>query len=126
MATIEVTEENFAEITEREGIVILDFWAAWCGACRSFAPVYEAASDEHPDIVFGKVDADAATRLTDAIGIRALPTVAVYRDSLRVFFQAGALPKPTLEELIAGVRALDMAQIRAELDSHEHEHVHSH
>lgn len=127
MATIEITEENFQEITGRDGIVILDFWATWCGACKAFAPVYEATSEQHPDIVFGKVDTEAATQLSDAIGIRALPTVAVYRDSIRVFFQAGALPKPVLEDLIAQVRALDMEQVRAELDSHAHEsgHVHS-
>lgn len=127
MATIEVTDENFQEITARDGIVILDFWATWCGACRTFSPVYEAASEEHPDIVFGKVDTEAATQIAYATGIRALPTVAVYRDSIRVFFQAGALPKPALKELIAQVRALDMEQVRAELDNHAHEpgHVHS-
>ena len=127
MATIDVTDENFQEITGRDGIVILDFWATWCGACKAFAPVYEAASEEHSDVVFGKVDTEAATQLSHATGIRALPTVAVYRDSIRVFFQAGALPKPALEDLIAQVRALDMEQVRAELESHAHEpgHVHS-
>lgn len=87
MATIDVTEENFHEITGGDGIAILDFWATWCGACRAFAPVYEAASEEHPDIVFGKVDTEAAAQLSAEIGIRALPTVAVYRDSIRVFFR---------------------------------------
>ena len=111
MATIEVTDENFQEVTGRDGIVILDFWATWCGACRAFAPVYEAASEEHPDIVFGKVDTEAAAQLSSEIGIRALPTVAVYRDSIRVFIQAGALPKPALEDLIAQVRGLDMEQV---------------
>ena len=127
MATIEVTDENFQEITGRDGIVILDFWASWCGACKAFAPVYEASSEEHPDIVFGKVDTEAAIQLSQAIGIRALPTLAVYRDSIRVFFQAGALPKPAMEDLIAQVRALDMNHVRAELGSHAHEpgHVHA-
>lgn len=127
MATIEVTDENFREITGRDGIVILDFWATWCGACKAFAPVYEAASEQHPDIVFGKVDTEAATELSQAMGIRALPTVAVYRDSIGVFFQAGALPKPALEDLIAQVRAVDMEKVRAELENHAHEpgHVHA-
>ena len=127
MATIDVTDENFQEVTGRDGIVILDFWATWCGACRAFAPVYEAASEEHPDIVFGKVDTEAAAQLSSEIGIRALPTVAVYRDSIRVFIQAGALPKPALADLIAQVRGLDMEQVRAELANHQHEpgHVHA-
>lgn len=127
MSTIEVTDENFQEITGRDGIVILDFWAAWCGVCKAFAPVYEAASAEHPDIVFGKVDTEAATQLSQTIGIRALPTLAVYRDSIQVYFQAGALPKPVLEQLIAQVAELDMEEIRAELNSHAHlvGHVHS-
>lgn len=125
MATIEITDENYQEITGRDGIVILDFWATWCGACKAFAPVYEAVSEEHPDIVFGKVDTEAATQITEDTGIRALPTLAIYRDSIRVYFQAGALPKPALDDLINQVRALDMEQVRTQLASHEHSHVHA-
>lgn len=126
MATIEVTDANFEEVTGRDGIVILDFWAGWCGPCRAFAPVYEAMSEEHRDIVFGKVDTEAATQVTDDVGVRALPTLAVYRDAIRVFFQAGALPKPALADLIAGVRALDMEKVRAELDRHAQHSSHLH
>jgi len=127
MATIDVTEKNFQEVTGRDGIVILDFWADWCTACTAFAPVYQAASEEYTDIAFGKVDTEAAVELTEAIGIRALPTVAVYRDGIRVFSQAGALPKPALADLIAQVRALDMEHVRAEVEKHAHHpgHVHS-
>jgi thioredoxin 1 len=126
MATIDVTEQNFAEITGREGIVILDFWATWCGACKAFAPVYEAASDSNPDIVFGKVDAEDAGQLAASLGIRGLPTLAIYRDSIMVFFQAGALPKPELNAVIARVRSLDMDRVRAEVESRPHQPGHVH
>lgn len=115
MATVAVTERNFEEVTGSEGIAILDFWADWCGACKAFAPIYEAASERYPDIVFGTVDTEAAGHLTESIGIRSLPTVAVYRASINVFVQAGALPRPALDDLIAQVRSLDMEQVRAEV-----------
>nr|WP_221383219.1 thioredoxin family protein [Actinoplanes polyasparticus] len=126
MATIAVTDDNFEEITEKGGIVVLDFWAAWCAPCKAFAPVYEAASERNPDIVFGKIDIEAADRVTAALDIRGVPTVAVYRDGIPVFFQAGALPRPELDSLVEQVRALDMDHVRAEVERHARElgHVH--
>jgi len=115
MATFDVTEENYEEVAGRDGILILDFWAEWCPACKQFAPTYEAASDANPDIAFGKVDVDAATKVADSFGIRSLPTLAVFRDQVGVYLQAGALPKPDLEELLKMVRELDMDQVRADI-----------
>lgn len=121
MATIEVTEENYSEVTSRDGIVIIDFWADWCSACKFFAPIYEAASEANPDVVFGTVDVEAATAVADSFGIRALPTLAVFRDQIRVYLQAGALPKPDLDELLTKVKELDMEQVRSDMAKvHEH------
>jgi thioredoxin 1 len=114
MATVQVTEESFAELT-RQGIVILDWWAAWCGPCRTFAPIFEEASARHADVVFGKIDTDAERALAGRFGIRSIPTLMAFRDGVLLFAQAGVLPGPLLDELIAKVKELDMDEIRARL-----------
>ena len=119
MATREATDENFNEIVEKNGIVLIDFWAEWCGPCKRFGPVFEAASEKYPDVVFAKVDTEAQPALAGAFGIRSIPTLMVFRDSVLIFQQAGSLPAAALEELVDKVKALDMDKVRAEIAEHE-------
>jgi thioredoxin 1 len=113
MATRELTAAEFHELTGGDGIVLIDFWAEWCGPCKRFAPVYERVSEKHPDIVFAKVDTEAEVTLSMEFNISSIPTLMAVRDGVLVFSQPGALPEAALESLISQVRALDMDEVKA-------------
>ena len=115
MATVEITKDNFEETVTSNNMVIIDFWAAWCGPCRGFAPVFEAASEKHTDVVFGKVNADEQQELAAAFSIRSIPYVMLLRENVILFAQAGSLPGEALESVIDQARALDMAQVHREV-----------
>ncbi len=115
MATIELTSENFEAVTGGDGLVLVDFWAAWCGPCRVFAPVFQRVSERHPDAVFGKVDTEAQPELAAGFGISSIPTLMIIRDKVVLYAQPGALPEQALEQLMTQARAIDMDEVRASI-----------
>lgn len=121
MATVELTNENFVDVVGGNDIVIVDFWASWCGPCRSFGPVFEAASEEHDNIVFAKVDTEAQPELAGAFQVMSIPTLIVFRENVVLYSEPGALPAALLEELVTQVEAVDMEMVKAEIASSQAE-----
>jgi thioredoxin 1 len=119
MATVELTAENFESVVGNADLALVDFWAAWCGPCRMFGPVYERVSEQHPDAVFGKVDTEAQQSLAASFGISSIPTLMIIRDNVILYAQPGALPEAALQELIGKARELDMDEVRASISKQE-------
>jgi thioredoxin 1 len=119
MATQDLTEPIFAETIENNDIVILDFWAEWCGPCKAYGPVYERVSEDFPDVVFGKIDTEDQQQLAGMFGIRSIPTTIVFKEGIGVFMQPGALPEDALRDLVLKIKEIDMDEVRAEMAEKE-------
>ena len=115
MATVNLTNDNFKDIVDKNDIVLVDFWAEWCGPCKMFAPIFEEVSEKHPDIVFGKVNTEQEQQLGAMFQIRSIPTLMIFREQIVIFAQPGMLPASALEEIIGKARELDMDHVRAEI-----------
>jgi thioredoxin 1 len=121
MATVTLTAQNFQEHVEKPGILLIDWWATWCGPCRAFAPIYDKAAEKYADVVFGKIDTDAEQELAATFEIRSIPTLMIFRDQVLVFARPGMMPGPALDELVEKVKALDMADVHRKVAEQEAE-----
>ncbi len=124
MSTTNLTTDQFEETVLADGIVLVDFWADWCGPCKSFAPVYETVSERYPEITFAKVDTEQEQQLSGQLGIRSIPTIMAFRDGIQLFSQPGAMGENDLTELVSQIEKLDMEEIRKEIEASAEDHVH--